>query len=137
MPLIKGIIRGVWVKGILKYKPLVLRLFGAKIGKNCTIYTSLRNFDKYYTHLIEIGDNVTITKNVILLCHDISKGEQKTGRIEIGDNSFIGINSIILPNVIIGKNVIIGAGSIVVKNIPDDVTAAGNPAKVINSRKKR
>lgn len=137
MPLIRGIIREIWVKGILRYKPLVLRLFGAKIGKNCIIYTSLKNFDKYYTHLVEIGDNVTITKNVILLCHDIAKGKQITGHVKIGDNSFIGVNSVILPNVVIGKNVIIGAGSIVTKDVPDDVTAAGNPAEVINYRKKR
>lgn len=133
MLIIRSIIRDIWIKGILRYKPLVLRLFGAKIGEGCVIYTSLRNFDKFYTNMIEIGNNVTITKNVVLLCHDMAKGKQSTGRIKIGDNSFIGMNSIILPNVVIGTNVIIGAGSVVTRDIPDNVIAAGNPVKIIKA----
>lgn len=131
MPVLRSIIRDIWVKGLLKYKPWVLRLFGAKIGKGCIIYTSLRNFDKFYTHMIKIGNNVTITKNVILLCHDMAKGKQAIGHIKIGDNSFIGMNSIILPDVVIGRNTIIGAGSVVIKDVPASVIAAGNPARVI------
>lgn len=134
MPIIRSIIRDIWIKGILRYKPWILRFFGAKIGKGCIIYTSLRNFDKFYTNLIEIGNDVTITKNVILLCHDMAKGKQKTGCIKIGSNSFIGINSVILPNVVVGKNVIIGAGSIVTKNIPDNAIAIGNPIKIVKYR---
>lgn len=134
MPTIRSIIRDIWVKGVLKYKPFILRLLGAKVGKKCIIYTSLRNFDKFYTNLIEIGNNVTITKNVIVLCHDMAKGKQVTGHVKIGDNSFIGVNSVILPNVVIGKNVIIGAGSIVTKDIPDKVIAAGNPTKIIRTK---
>lgn len=131
MPILRSIIRDIWVKGILKYKPWVLRFFGAKVGKGCIVYTSLKNFDKFYTNKIEIGNNVTITKNVIILCHDMAEGKQSIGRVKIGDNSFIGMNSIILPNVVIGKNVIVGAGSIVTNHIPDNVTAAGNPARIV------
>lgn len=134
MPVLRSIIRDIWVKGILKYKPWVLRFFGAKVGKGCIIYTSLRNFDKFYTNKIEIGNNVTITKNVIILCHDMAEGKQTMGHVKICDNSFIGVNSMILPNVAIGKNVIIGAGSIVTKDIPDNVIAVGNPARVIKQR---
>lgn len=139
--LIRKALREIWVKHILKYKILILRLLGAKIGKGCYIYTSLRNFDKLYTDMIKIGNNVTITKGVILLCHDMGKdyihkkkhNNEFVGKINIGDNCFIGINSIILPNVIIGNNVIIGAGSMVSKNIQDNVIVAGNPAKIIKS----
>ena len=137
--LIRKVLREIWVKLILKYKVIILILLGAKIGKRCYIYTSLRNFDKIYTDMIEIGNNVTITKGVILLCHDMGEdyihkkkhNNQIVGRIKIGDNCFIGMNSIILPNVKIGYNVVIGAGSIVTKNIPDNVVVTGNPAKVI------
>lgn len=45
----------------------------------------------------------------------------------------IGASSVVLPNVRIGNNVIIGAGSVVTKDIPDNVVCAGNPAKVICS----
>ena len=49
-----------------------------------------------------------------------------------GDNTYIGPNVCIVENVRIGNNVTIGAGSIVTKDIPDNATAVGNYAKVIN-----
>jgi len=136
---IRTILREIYVKIILKYKVIILRLLGAKIGRRCYIYTSLRNFDKVYTDMIEIGDNVTITKRVILLCHDIGRGyifkkehnNEIVGKIRIGDNCFIGMNSIILPNVKIGDNVIVGAGSVITKNIQSNVVVAGNPAGIV------
>lgn len=51
--------------------------------------------------------------------------------ITVGDNVWIGTNVFVLPGVTIGNNTIIGAGSVVNKNIPDGVIAAGNPCKVI------
>ena len=48
-----------------------------------------------------------------------------------GDNVWIGTNVFVLPGVTIGNNTIIGAGSVVNKNIPDGVIAAGNPCKII------
>lgn len=53
--------------------------------------------------------------------------------IEIGDNVFIGSNSVILPNIKISSNVIIGAGSIVTKDIEPNSVVAGNPARKICS----
>lgn len=50
----------------------------------------------------------------------------------IGDNCYIGQNTCIVENVQIGNNVTIGAGSVVTKDIPDNATAAGNYAKVLN-----
>ena len=50
----------------------------------------------------------------------------------IGDNTYIGPNVCIVENVKIGNNVTIGAGSVVTKDIPDNATAVGNYAKVIN-----
>ena len=49
----------------------------------------------------------------------------------IGNNVVIGANVVIIGNVTIGDNVIIGAGSVVVKDIPDNVIVAGNPARII------
>jgi len=137
--LIRKVVREIWVKFILRCKAIILRLLGAKIGKGCYIYTSLRNFDKLYTDMIEIGNNVAITKGVILLCHDMGKdyihkkkhNNEIVGRIKIGNNCFIGMNSIVLPNVEIGDNVIVGAGSVITKNIPNNVMVAGNPFKII------
>ena len=49
----------------------------------------------------------------------------------IGNNVNIGSNVCIIGGILIGNNVVIGAGSIVVKDIPDNVVVAGNPAKII------
>ena len=52
----------------------------------------------------------------------------------IGDNVFIGTNSCILGNVKIGNNVVIAAGAVVVHDVPDNVTVAGIPAKIIKEK---
>lgn len=49
----------------------------------------------------------------------------------IGDNVFLGCNVSVIGGVTIGSNVVIGAGSVVVKDIPSNCIAAGNPCKVI------
>lgn len=54
-----------------------------------------------------------------------------SGAVFIGDNVFIGVQSTILKGVHIGNNVIIGANSLVNRDIPDNVVAAGNPCKII------
>ncbi|PXW71720.1 maltose O-acetyltransferase [Alteromonas sp. I10] len=51
--------------------------------------------------------------------------------VTIGNDVWIGGNTVVNPGVTIGSNVVIGSGSVVVKSIPDNVIAAGNPAKVI------
>lgn len=53
------------------------------------------------------------------------------GRATIGDNVSLGANVTIIGNIRIGNNVTIGAGSVVVKDIPDNCVAVGNPARVI------
>ncbi|MBO6129230.1 MAG: acyltransferase [Pseudobutyrivibrio sp.] len=109
-----------------------LRRRGMTIGENCHIYTN--KIDYPHAHLITLGDNVGIS-DARLLAHDASTkpvlGYSKVGRIDIGDNVFVGVDALILPNVKIGSNVIIGAGTVVSKNIPDNVVVVGNPARVI------
>lgn len=53
------------------------------------------------------------------------------GKIEIGDDCFIGMNSIILKGTKLGNNVIVGAGSVVHGSFPDNCIIAGNPAKIV------
>ncbi len=54
--------------------------------------------------------------------------------IEVGNDVWFGGNVTVLPGVKIGNNVVIGAGSVVTKNIPDNVVAAGNPCKIIKQQ---
>ena len=63
--------------------------------------------------------------------HCTTLGKKGDSRPVIGDNVSLGANVTIIGGVHIGNNVTIGAGSVVVKDIPDNAIAAGNPAKII------
>lgn len=62
---------------------------------------------------------------------DQSWYKYQSGCIEIGNNVFIGSNVIILPNIKVGDNVIMSAGSIITKDIPNNSVVGGVPARVI------
>lgn len=120
-----------------------LRKKGMRIGERCTIYSPKNSLiDESRPWMIEIGDDVKITRGVIILTHgfdwSVLKGVYgevlgSCGKVTIGNNVFIGMNSVILKGVTIGNNVIVGAGSLVNKDIPDNCVVAGNPARVIMS----
>ena len=85
-----------------------------------------------------IGDNAQIAPNVSIYTagHPVHPDSRNSGyeygiAVTIGDNVWIGGNTCILPGVTIGNNVVIGAGSVVTKDIPDNVIAAGNPCRII------
>lgn len=87
---------------------------------------------------VTIGDDCFIGPNVSIYtaCHSTDPVERNTRRewaepVTIGDNVWIGGSVTILPGVTIGSNVTIGAGSVVTRDIPDNVVAVGNPCKVI------
>lgn len=107
---------------------------GMIVGKNFNRMHGVI-LDDSHCWLIKIGDNVTMAPRVHILAHDASTchhlGYAKIGRVNIGNNVFIGADAVILPGVTIGDNCVIGANSTVAKSIPDNVVAAGNPAKVI------
>ena len=115
------------------------KYYGVKIGDNVR-FTGKPNWG-VEPYLITIGNNVTITQEVIFITHDGGVGLFRKdypginilGSIKIGNNVFIGVRSTILPGVNIGDNVVIAAGSVVAKNIPDNVVVGGVPAKVIKS----
>ncbi|MBD2704608.1 sugar O-acetyltransferase [Spirosoma sp. BT702] len=102
------------------------------INFNCTIldYAPIR-----------IGNNALIGPNVSLYAashplsasHRISKGSDIAKPITIGDNVWLAGNVVVCPGVTIGDNTTIGAGSIVTRDIPSNVFAAGNPCRVIRS----
>ena len=60
-----------------------------------------------------------------------NRGLEYAYPITVGDNVWFGAGVQVMPGVTIGSNVVIGGGSVVVKDIPDNVVAVGNPCRVI------
>ncbi len=119
-------------EGILLYGDGVI-----KCGKNSYIgrYSSIQ---AYKNCKVVIGNNCSISHFVkiytqnALADQDFGKEiKYSTGNVIIGDNCWIGTNVFIKEGVNIGNNVVIGANSAVVKDVPPNSIAAGNPAKVI------
>ena len=110
--------------------------YGLTLGKNVEIVEDFF-FDPSHCFLISIGDDCTFAPGVRLIAHDASTykhlGYTKIGKIIIGKKCFLGDSVTILPGITIGDNCIIGAGSVVTKDIPGGMIAAGNPAKTICS----
>jgi maltose O-acetyltransferase len=89
---------------------------------------------------VTIGSRVLFgpSVQVYTATHPMSARERKRGLesgkpISIGDEAWIGGGAVICPGVTIGARSVIGAGSVVTRNIPADVFAAGNPCRVIRS----
>jgi galactoside O-acetyltransferase len=91
------------------------------------------DIDIYIGNHVMISPNVTITATGHPVHPELRKnGTQFSIPVRIEDDVWIGANVVILPGVTIGKNSVIGAGSVVTKNIPDNVVAVGNQGKIMN-----
>lgn len=142
-----------------KERKQILNELISESGKNLQIQPP---FYCDYGYNIEIGDDVFFNFNCVVLdvvrvkignrvlfgpnvqiytaTHPLNHGERAAGLesgqpITIGDDVWIGGSAIINPGVEIGDRTVIGAGSVVTKNVPADVFAAGNPCKVIRNLK--
>ena len=107
-----------------------------KIGKYCLITPGVRIMA---AESIEIGDACMFAHGAYISdadwhgIYDRSEPVGKTKPIILKDNVWIGDSAIVCKGVTIGENSIIGAGAVVTKNIPANVVAAGNPAKVVKN----
>lgn len=81
-----------------------------------------------YGRNIYLGNNVSINMNCTFV---------DCNRITIGNGCWLGGGVIVLPGVSIGDGAVIGAGSVVTRDIPANVTAAGNPCRVIREINKK
>lgn len=109
--------------------------YNIEVGENFFANYNLTVLD---VGLVRIGNNAQIAPNVSIYTagHPVHPESRNSGyeygiAITIGDNVWIGGNAVIMPGVTIGDNVVIGAGSIVTKDLPSNVIAAGNPCRVI------
>lgn len=88
---------------------------------------------------VTIGNRVMMANNVQLLTatHPLDVQRRVYDLVEyglpitIGDNVWLGGSVIVLPGVTVGKNSIVGAGSVVTKDVPDNVIVASNPARIV------
>lgn len=133
---------------IRKY-PRYLRKLGVRISQNpgdCWISPTVF-LDSSGYELIEIGDDCTISFDVVILVHDYSInnafreiGEPPADKhriikrpVKIGNNCFIGARSLIMPGSVLGDGCIVGSGAVVRGRIPERSVVSGNPAVVIGS----
>ncbi|MDI3090516.1 maltose acetyltransferase domain-containing protein [Priestia megaterium] len=98
------------------------------------------NFDCVILDICKVsfGDNCLLGPGVHIYTatHPIDPNERNSGKeypkpIIFGDNVWIGGSSVINPGVTIGDNVVIASGSVVTKDVPNNVVVGGNPAKII------
>lgn len=120
-------------KGIIKIFGNILWILN-RTKKNIGIYRSTNiGYGLFIGHNAPIQINPgTIIGDNCNLSQCVTIGTNNNTPAIIGDNVYIGPNVCIVENVKIGNNVTIGAGSVVTKDIPDNATAAGNYAKVLN-----
>lgn len=136
-------------------KQRYMREVFAACGENCYIEIPFHaNWGGHHLHLgsgvyanfnltlvddghIYVGDSVMFGPNVTVATanHPIEpslrrRGLQYNRDVYIGENVWIGANTVICPGVRIGKNSVIGAGSVVTRDIPENVVAVGNPCRV-------
>lgn len=139
----------------LSYKDRMAKAIVKEFGDNANI---IPPFTCDYGCNVKVGDNTVINHSGVFLdTNEINIGKhaligpksglygaihpfdvearnegiEKAKTINIGDGAWLGGKVTVVPGVSIGKHSVIGAGSVVTKDIPDDVVAVGNPCRVI------
>lgn len=103
--------------------------FGNRIGNHVRIHTGC------FLELVEIEDHCFVGPRVVFTDDphpwNCPRYKECKGGVKVRAFARIGANTTILPGVTIGRNSLVGAGSVVVKDVPENTVVAGNPARVI------
>ena len=136
-------------------RSILSKVIGKEIDETTTVFTPFHtNFGQFITigknvfinHAcsfldlggITIEDDVMLGPNVQLITenHPINPSERKNLELKsilIKKNAWVGAGAIVLPGVTVGENSVVAAGSVVTKDVPDNIVVAGVPAKFIKS----
>jgi putative colanic acid biosynthesis acetyltransferase WcaF len=122
-------------------KPFVHQRARIAIPWNLTLHDRACLGDRanaYSLGEIEIGARATVAQEVYLSTgsHDFSDPALRlvTAKITIGPDAFIGARAFVMPGVEVGARSVVGACSVVTRDVPADVFAAGNPCRVLGRR---
>ncbi|MBI2069087.1 MAG: UDP-3-O-(3-hydroxymyristoyl)glucosamine N-acyltransferase [Elusimicrobia bacterium] len=107
---------------------------GVEIGANVCIDRgalddTLIKYGTKIDNLVHVAHNVVIGRNCLIVCL-----AGIGGSVVIGDNSYIGLSAVIKNQKKIGSGVMIGMGAVVVKDVPDNATVVGNPARLLEKQ---
>jgi len=137
------------------WRRVILRLFGARIGRNVRFHPSARiaipwNLSAddnaaigdaailYSLGAISIGRDATISQHAHLCAgsHDFRRADLPLlrGPIAIAHGAWICADAFVGPNVKVGRMAIVGARAVVVRDVPDHAIVVGNPARIVGER---
>jgi len=141
-------LRVFFAKGFLKFTGSKVTLEGNIFfgdGRDIEIGNNSQINEECWIRNCKIGNNVMIAPYVMILNYGhkmddvnipmIQQGVKYYAQTIIEDDVWIGARTIILPGIKIGTGAVIGAGSVVTKNVETYSVVAGNPAKLIRTRK--
>lgn len=114
-----------WLRHRYNCRRLNVTIFPNTVGKGFhLVHRGFRRIDVFVT----IGDNCQVLPNVLF---GKKRPDIDCFDIKVGNNCYVSTGAIVLGPVNIGNNVTIAAGAVVTKDIPDNCTVAGVPAKII------
>ena len=137
------------------WRRLLLRSFGARIGRNARIHPTVRvwapwnltvgaeasvsyDVDCYCVDRLEIGDHATVSQCAFLCTasHDISDPHMRltSAPIVIAPQAWVCARAFISPGVTLDEGAVAGAQSVVTRDVPAWTVVAGNPARIIKPR---
>lgn len=116
---------------IIDSSSVVSKFARISIGTVVMPNTVVNSYAEVGKHSIVNSGAIVEHDNVLGDYTHISPGAVLSGTVTVGEFTHIGSGSVVIPNINIGARCIIGAGSVVIKDIESNVTAVGNPARII------
>ena len=153
--LVQSTLFGMSPQFMFGWRRLLLKLFGAKLGADVLIRSSVRitypwkvkmgdrvwigdNAELYSLGEIEIGSDVVISQKSYLCAatHDYNKlsFDMVEKKIIVEDQVWLATDVFVAPGVTVGAGAVVGARSSVFKSLPEGMICIGNPAKPIHRR---